>query len=306
VSDHSSDFDARRIGWWQRRTAARRIKQSSALMPADRELRMQQVRAAQTRGELNALTRGLETVAPAVTAWVPPAAAAYTPPPTAPPRTTPPNPTPYPTPPPPSAYVNPPQAAPYQQRPAAPKRSIGKPIVIGLVILLVTCGGGFVSCVSSIVDAARDVSSGTSTASAPDLSTEAGWTEMVDAFSQRTDLGETVGLLVRERSATLSVASSDATRSERLYYDGDVTSASEVTRGPSEQVFDLTEIDASVPVEAIARARRLSGEAASTEAWVQVWATPEGPRIVVVFPNGTTENYSLIVDADGTVISEGS
>jgi hypothetical protein len=304
VSDHSSDFDARRIGWWQRRTTAHRIKQSSALMPADRELRMQQVRAAQTRGELNALMRGLETVAPAATAWVPPRSAST-------PPTTPPQASRYQAPPAASPYTRPPQAArypqqQYPQQPPARKKSIRGPVVLGLIIALVTCGGGLVSCVSSVVDSVRDETSGTSAASVPDLGTEAGWSEMVDAFSQRTDLAETVGLLVRDRSATLSVASSDATQSERLYYDGDVTSASEVSREPSERVFDLAQIDPSVPVEAVARARRSSGEAGSTEAWVQVWATPEGPRVLVAFPSGTADTYSLTVDADGTVISERS
>ncbi|MCW2841265.1 MAG: hypothetical protein JWR55_2748 [Aeromicrobium sp.] len=311
VSDHSSDFDARRIGWWQRRTTAHRIKQSSALMPADRELRMQLVRAAQTRGELNALMRGLETVAPAATAWVPPPSAPYVPPRAAPPNraayTAPPNPVADMA----SADTRPPQAArypqpQYPQQPPARKKSIRGPVVLGLIIALVTCGGGLVSCVSSVVDSVRDETSGTSAASVPDLGTEAGWSEMVDAFSQRTDLAETVGLLVRDRSATLSVASSDATQSERLYYDGDVTSASEVSREPSERVFDLAQIDPSVPVEAVARARRSSGEAGSTEAWVQVWATPEGPRVLVAFPSGTADTYSLTVDADGTVISERS
>ncbi|MET0822528.1 MAG: hypothetical protein ABWY58_16315, partial [Aeromicrobium sp.] len=58
--DHSSDFDARRVGRRQRRAAARLIRRATALTAADRELRVQQARAAHTRGELNALTRGLD------------------------------------------------------------------------------------------------------------------------------------------------------------------------------------------------------------------------------------------------------
>lgn len=274
-------------------------------MPADRDLRLQQVGAAQTRGELNALTRGLDPSAPATT-YRPPHQQTSTDvprPPQAPAHT------PLPPPQQASAYAQPPSAhappaAGYQPgRPVAPKKSIVRPVAIGVIIVLVTCGGGLVSCVSAVVKSVQDISSDSSPSSPRDLETEEGWTDMVDAFSDEVGLGDTVGVLVRRRSATLSVYSDEVTAA-RFYYDGDVTPTSEVSREPSEVPFDLSAIDPTVAIDAVDRARRASGESKTTEAWVHITGTDSGPHLVVGFPSGTATTYGLVVDADGAVISE--
>lgn len=177
--------------------------------------------------------------------------------------------------------------------------------MIGLVILMLLCGGGLVSCVSAVVDSVQDASSSSAPAPAPDPQTENGWNDMIYAFSDETDLGTAVGVTVRRRSATLSVEAGD-TESSRYYFDGDVTPASEVGRGPGEQVFDLADIDGAVVAEAVARARRASGYPESDEAWVQVWAGADGPRIAVTFPTAGADAYALVVDSFGLTVSETS
>lgn len=313
--DHSSDFDARRIGWWARRSAIRQIRRSTAITDADRTLRLQQAQAAQTRGEISALTRGLTASGPAASAVPPARSIPYTPPP-APPRAQR-APSQYTQPPPSSMrYSPPPRPAPqysappaqspagYQPPPAQAKRkrSFHGKVLIGLVIALLACGGGVVSCVSSIVDSVQDFSSDSS--SAPDLQTEGGWSEMITAFASRTDLAETISVAVRQSSATLTVRSDDDGRAPRYYYDGDVTTTSDLTFTAAQEVFDLGAVDPAVVTEAVAQARRSSGEPDSTEALVSVWAENGGLRITVEFLLGDAETYSLVVDGDGTVISE--
>jgi hypothetical protein len=308
VIDSSSDFDARRIGWWARRTAVRQIRRSTAITDADRALRVQQAGAAQTRGELNALTRGLSAAGPAAAPWTPPRPSDVPlPKPYAPQRP------PAARPPqagrPPSSWTPPgqqvPVPQPFAQQPPARTSSKRGSVLVGLVIVLLMCGGGLVSCVSSVVDTVRSsssVSPGPSV-STPDLRTEQGWSEMVDAFGTETDLAESLSLLVRDRSATLSVAVDDSS-SDGYRYDGDVTPTGGVDRVPSEQVFDLRDIEPSVPVGAVARAREGAGEPESTEAWLQVWSAEAGPRILVAFPSGTADTYTLVVDSAGAVLDE--
>jgi hypothetical protein len=305
VIDSSSDFDARRIGWWARRTAVRRIRRSTAITDADRALRVQQASAAQTRGELNALTRGLSATGPAAP-WTPPRPSDVRPPqaPQRPPVARPPQ-----AAQPPSSWTPPgqqvPVPQPFAQQPPVSTSSKRGPVLIGLGIVLLLCGGGLVSCVSSVVDtvtSSSSVSPGPAV-STPDLRTEQGWSEMVDAFGTETDLAESLNLLVRDRSATLSVAVDDSS-SAGYRYDGDVTSTRGAARVPSEQVFDLRDIEPSVPVGAVARARQGAREPESTEAWLQVWSTEAGPRILVTFPSGAADTYSLVVDAAGVVLNE--
>ncbi|MET0447599.1 MAG: hypothetical protein ABW004_04310, partial [Aeromicrobium sp.] len=192
----------------------------------------------------------------------------------------------------------------YQPPPAPParKRSFHGKVLIGLVIALLACGGGVVSCVSSIVDSVQELSS--SDSSALDLQTEEGWSDMITAFASRTDLAETISVAVRQSSATLAVATDDDTRATRYYFDGDVTTTSDLTLTADQEMLDLGAVDPSVVIEAVAQARRSSGEPESTEALVQVWAENGGTRILVEFLLGDADTYALVVDGDGTVISE--
>jgi hypothetical protein len=132
--DHSSDFDARRAGRRARRAAVGRIRRATALTAADRELRVQQARAAQTRGELSALTRGLDAAQPAVGPPLPGAVATS-----------------------PSSWQQPPPAP---QQPAGRRSSLSGKILIGVVAVVLVCGGSVVSCVSSLVDTVSDTASG--------------------------------------------------------------------------------------------------------------------------------------------------
>jgi hypothetical protein len=277
----SDGFDPRRIGWWQRQGAVRRIKKAVNLTDADRDLRVQSAKAAQTRGEIIVLMQGLVDPGPAGQLL---------------PRGQ------YPSLSVPRSPQQPaPQAAPGTQ-PSARKKSMSGRLLIGLVVVVLLCGGSLVSCVSALVDSVRDISSGASSTAAPDIDTEEGWTQMVEAFAAETDLEKTVGLLARRRFATLSVETGD-TAAARYYYDGDVTTTSGERREPTNVPFDLAEVDASVVVQTIARARRSSGVSDLTQAWVQVWAVAGGPRILVTFPD-SSDTYGLVVDADGAVLNE--
>ena len=295
MSDHFSDFDARRIGWWARRAAVRRIRRATGITDADRSLRVQQASAAQTRGEISALTRGLSPTGPAP-AWTPPRAEQRTSTAQQPAGR-----------PPMSSWTPPAQQAPipqpFAQQPAARKKSARGPLLIGLVIVVLMCGGGIVSGVTSVVDTVQEGSSSSVRAEVPDPQTEAGWDAMVDELDSRVDLSKTIGLLVRQDGATLTVADGD-TAAARYSYDGDVTATTEVRRLPTEQLFDLTDIDSSVIVRTLARARRSSGEPESSQAWVQVWAFARGTRIVVTFPDGASGTYAMVVDTDGELVSE--
>ncbi|MET0930732.1 MAG: hypothetical protein ABWX74_14525 [Aeromicrobium sp.] len=304
--DHSSDFDARRIGWWARRGAVRRIRRSAAITDADRELRMQQARAAQTRGEINALTRGLTAVVPPPATWTPPPAppAAYAPlPPATHSQAT------YPPPPPPAtrqptSYAPPTPPAGYQPTPPASlTRSFlsARRLLVGFVVVLLACGGGVVSCVSSIVDSVQDLTSESST-TPPDLATEEGWTEMVDGFDAEADLSQTVGLIVRPRSATLSVRG-DGALVDRFYFDGDVTSTAGVRRDPVARDFDPTQIAPGVPGNVLASARRSSGVSDSTQALMTISSRGSGVQLVVTFPDGSAGTYVMVADAEGNVVS---
>jgi hypothetical protein len=264
---------------------------------------MQQAGAAQTRGEINVLTQGLSAVAPAPAAWTPtprpvtgpplprPPAASSTPPHVqqSPPSWTPP-------------AQQAPVPQPFAVQPPVRKKSAARPVVIGLIVVLVSCGGGLVSCVSSVVDEVRDGSSSSPSTSVADPQTEEGWDEMVEAFDDEADLSKTVGLMVRRSSATLSVEAGDSAAA-RYYFDGDVTSATEVRRTTTEQLFDLADIDGSVVEDAVSRARTSSESSASDEAWIMVWAGATGPRIVVTFPTAN-DTYALVVDTDGATVSE--
>ncbi len=191
--------------------------------------------------------------------------------------------------------------------PAVPRRSnVGK-AVIGLIAVVLVLGTSVVSCISGLADTATQSSTGSSSSSAtvvpPDLTTATGWDEMVDALDDEADLDRTVLLFADSRSATLQIGESD-TSSARYLYDGDVTPASSVLRLPSEQAFDLRDMDAEVVMGAVARARRSSGAADATEAQVLVTQGRRGAQVYVSFPDGTVGSYGLLVDARGDVISE--
>ncbi|MFC5678936.1 DUF1707 domain-containing protein [Aeromicrobium endophyticum] len=298
--DHSSDFDARRVGRRQRRAAARLIRRATALTAADRELRVQQARAARTRGELNALTRGLEAMAAAPVrssvARPPMSGLPVATPPAALQRAAPSVPGARP----PASPAWPPSSPPPQQPPAR-RRSFNSKILVGLVALVLACGGSVVSCVSSLVDTVSDSSSGGSSSGPPDLATHAGLTGMIDAYDDEVD-DAAVLLVVEPRSAELWT-DSGATTSTRYRYDGDVTRASDVQGYSSELPFDLDDIDLDVVLAAVRQARRTSG-LADDDARVQITGSAGGPRTLVTFPSSTRPTYQLFVDHDGDVVYE--
>ncbi|MET0819903.1 MAG: hypothetical protein ABWY58_02985, partial [Aeromicrobium sp.] len=267
-----------------RRAAARLIRRATALTAADRELRVQQARAAHTRGELNALTRGLDAAPPARPVAAPAVSGAR--PPSAP-----------------SAPSSPswPQAAPPAQQPPARRRSLSGKILVGVVALVLTCGGSVVSCVSSLVDTVSDSSSGGSSSGPPDLAARAGLTDMIDAYGDEVD-DDALLLVVEPRSAELW-ADSGATTSTRYRYDGDVTRAGDVQGYSSELPFDLDDIDVDVVLAAVRQARRASG-LVDDDARVQITGSAGGPRTLVTFPSSTRPTYSLFVDHDGDVVYE--
>lgn len=297
--DHSGDFDATRVGRRQRRAAIRSIRRATSLTAADRDLRVQQARAAHTRGELNALTRGIDEVRAMVPAPRPPTA----PPPVRPgygsfvPPAVPPSFVPTAAGPPPR-----PQAVPLPGRgqPAA-WRSYSAKLVIALVSLVLVCGGSVVSCVSSLVGSVSDISSGSSPR-LPDLATTSGLTDMRAAFDDQIDSDDAVLLVVDRRSAVLSVPTG-STAAERYLYDGDVTRANEVQRVASEQTFDLDDLDLGVVLAAVRRARLASG-VTDDDARLQITGGASGPRTLVTFPRSTRSTYALLVDRDGSVVYE--
>ncbi|MBD8608297.1 hypothetical protein IFT73_15675 [Aeromicrobium sp. CFBP 8757] len=270
--ESSSDFDAGRVGRRDRRRAVRLIGAARGITDADRELRIRDARTAQTRGELHALTRGLDAMPVAV------AGRPSTP-----------------------AVPNAPPAA------SAQRRRFGGKVVIGLIAVVLVLGTSVVSCLSGLADTSTESSTRSSSGSAPvtvtDLTTRADWDEMVDALDDEADLDRTVLLFADRRSATLQIAESD-TSSARYLYDGDVAPASSVLRLPSEQAFDLRDVDAEVVMRALVRARRSSGVADTSEAQVLLTRGRRGPQVFVSFPDGSAGTYGLLVDARGDVISE--
>ena len=276
--DHSSDFDARRVGRRQRRAAARLIRRATALTAADRELRVQQARAAHTRGELNALTRGLDAAVQGRPVPDPARSGAVA-----------------------SSPQAWPQAAPPAQQPSTRRRSLSSKILVGVVAVVLACGGSVVSCVSSLFDSVSDSSSGGSSSTPPDLVTRAGLTGTIDAFDDEVDDGALL-LVVQPRSADLW-SDSGATTAARYRYDGDVTRAGDVQWTSSELTFDLDDIDVDVVLAAVRQARRGSG-LVDDDARVQITGDGAGPRTLVTFPSSTRPSYSLFVDHDGDVVYE--
>ncbi len=287
MSDFSTDFDPRSVGWWQRRSVIRRLKHTAWLAGADRDLRVQRARAAQSRGELNALTRDLAFRGPAAESVV--QGAAYSVPGT-------------------QAYGQAPQAPPvmpHPPQPTASKRSLRSSLLIVGVVLLVTCGGGLVSCVSAIVDTVSEStsSSESTSGSSVDLLSEDGWNEMIETLDEGIDIRAVVDLVVRPDAATVQLPDGDDTVLN-YYYDGDVNLADNTARNPARVPFDLTMVDGSLVATTVDAARAGSGVEASAEAWVRIAAkTPDEPTIIVTFP-GAAGSYSLEVALDGTTVAQ--
>lgn len=282
MSDFSSDFDAHRVGWWERRSAVRRLKRTSWLTGADRDLRVQRARAAHTRGELNALTRDLDVGRPGAHAQPEPI-----PPPVA------------------QSYGQVPQ---YSQATARPqqaatqsRRSLRTSLLVGGLVLLVTCGGGLVSCVSAIVDTVSESSSGSSGG----LLSEDGWNEMIGDLDDSVGVRSIVDAVVRDEAATVGLPDSDDSVL-RYYYDGggDVEATGNAVRNPARALFDLFLVDGLMVEDAIDQARQGAGVTDTAEALVHVSATEaDQPTLMVTFPDDSS-GYSLVVDLDGTIVSE--
>jgi hypothetical protein len=303
TNDRWGDFDARRVGWWQRRSAVRSIRRAAGITPADRELRIQSAKAAQTRGELHVLTRDLAGQAPAVLSpSVPPA---YSPPAYSPPAYSAPS---YDASTHPQASHPPvtPPRQPGMPQPPTPKKSPGRSLVLGLVVVVLLIGSSVVSCISSIVDTVDKASSSGSESSSPtELQTVGGWTQMVGDLRGELRAGQATGIVVRRTAATIATVDPDDPDQElRFYYDGDVTQSSPTQRTPGTELFDLTAIAPAVVAEAVAGARSRSGATSSSEAWVTILDAGDGPRISVSFPDGTVGGYELVVDVDGNEISQ--
>jgi hypothetical protein len=274
TTGHLGDFDARRIGWWQRRSTMRAISRAAGITQADRDLRLQSARVAQTRGELNVLTRGLS---PAPQPVVP------------------------------SSYAPPtPQQTAAQQPVRRTPRSIGKTVGLAIVVVAVTCGGTLVSCVSSLVDSASDISSGSpSTAPPVDLLTAGAWSQMVQDLDEEVGVDRVTEVAVRRTNASVVVpgaGSSDT--SQMYYYDGDVSAAQTDAPGAGRTAFDLTGIDPVVVTDAVIDARSRSGAAPSSQAWVYIADLGDGPWIHVSFVDGTVGSYERVVDLAGTQVRE--
>jgi hypothetical protein len=281
----TSDVDARRVGWWQRRRAASQIRRATAITGADRDLRLQSVTAAQTRGELNALVWGLDDVRDRSAAAPGPALsvgprATWMPPP---------------------ALPRPPVGATVGSSPGSPlprSRSVGKTVATAAVVGVFLCGGSLVSCVSSIVDSVSDSSSEGARAAAEPL-TAAGWTAMVRQLDAEAGIDRSVELVVQRRSATLSVAQGGSEPLQRYYYDGDVTQAQPVGNLMDRREFDLEHIEPDVVADAVARARREAGVPAYSRPSVTVRDLGQGPQIEIRFPDDAAVTYELVVGVDG-------
>ncbi|NRQ50907.1 hypothetical protein [Aeromicrobium stalagmiti] len=291
--DHSSDFDARRVGWWQRRAAVRRLKGDTSLMPADRDLRVQQAKVAQTRGELNALTRDLG-VAPASQAYAAPPQQTYGP--VVPPAYTPP-----------AVSSAPPRAQPGKSSGFRPS------VLIAVVVVLVTLGTTAVSCVSTVVSSVSDMGfdSGSSfdgnDAPLDDLQTISGWNDMVEVVDGEAGTTDVVGVVVRPDLATISVPDADDTAAvQRYFYDGELVAAEDGVRRASAQVFDLAAVDPATVMNVIVQARVSSGavDNTTTAAQVAVADNGDGLRFEVTFPDSPQSSYRLVAGADGRRISE--
>lgn len=290
TNDASSDFDARRVGWRERRAAVRRINRAGWITAADRELRVQQAKTAQTRGELNVLTRGVDA-GPSV-----PAYAAYVPSPG--------------TQPPVQAMEPRAQAMqPRGQQPAASTllerlrpfrgRAIGT-ILAGVVLL----SGVFTSCFNAVVDSASDVASSSSDP-VPTIQTVGGWSDMVRAFEAEAETGRVVELVVSPTASSISIVDPDDSGSMLgFYFDGDVTSTTVGALPSRAQTFALDDIEPEIAAEAVARARSRSGAADTSQAWILVTARGSGPQLAVSFPDDTVGDYRLVLDVHGDVISE--
>lgn len=282
TADFSSDFDARRVGWWQRRSVVRRIKRIPWLTGADRDLRVQRARAAHTRGELNALTRDLAVGGPLASTQ-----AVWTPPPAV------------------QSYGQVPQAQPATARPLqAPvtpaKRSARTPLLIGGLVLLVTCGGGLVSCVGAIVDTVSDA---TSVSPPDDLLSDDGWSTMIGDLDGGIDVRRVVDIVVQRQAATVTLPSGDDSTIS-YYYDGDISATESGDRNQARVEFDLALVEGPMVEDAVDQARQRAGVGDATEASVYVSATVrDEPTLMVTFPD-EQGSYSLVVDLDGTIVSE--
>lgn len=277
MSDFSADFDPRSVGWWQRRSVIRRLKRTPWLTGADRDLRVQRARAAHTRGELNALTRDLAVGGPTPQpAWTPSQPQTYGQVPVAP-------------------------APPPRAVTAPRKRNLRTSVLIGGIFLLVTCGGGFVSCVSAIVDT---VSESTSQAGAPDdLLTVGGWSRMIEDLDEGIDISATVEAVVRPDAATIAIPD-DVDTVLSYYYDGDINLNENETRNQARTEFDLTLVEGDLVQSAIDLARDGAMVDEGVEAWVLVSATtPLGPTVTVTFPD-ESDGYALVMGLDGEIVSE--
>lgn len=285
--DASNDFDARRVGWRERRAAVRRISRAGWITAADRELRIRQAKTAQSRGELSVLMRGLDA-GPSV-----PVYASYN-----------------------TAYVpspdtlRPVQAT--QPRPQQPPartllerlrpfrgRALGT-IVAGIVLL----SGVVTSCFNAVVDSASDVASSSSDP-VPAIQTVGGWSDMVRAFEAETETGRIVELIVSPTAGSISIVDPDDSGSMLgFYFDGDVTSTTVGALPPRAQSFALDDIEPEIAAEAVARARSRSGAADTSQAWIVVTNRGSGPQLAVSFPDDTVGAYRLVLDAYGDLISE--
>ncbi|MCD9197643.1 hypothetical protein [Aeromicrobium wangtongii] len=282
TTDHSGDFDARRIGWWQRRSAARQIRRATGITALDRDLRLQSARVAQTRGELNALTRGLSPAPQALASAVPARPTIQT-----------------------DATRAPAVPAPPAQQPARPRSgSIARTVALGAVVLVLACGGSLVSCVSSLVDSARDSSGGSK--SSPETLPESrrDWTQMVRDIDDAVGADQVYWLAARGSSASIMVRGDDGVLQQYYYRDGDVEARTGEIGGLDATTFDLTAIGPHVVPEAVAAARNRSGVSSTANVVVDILDHGEGPRIRVSFPGGTVGTYQLVVDAAGNRISE--
>lgn len=244
---------------------------------------MQRARAAQTRGELNALTRDLDVGGPV----------AHTPPASIPPPNT-------------QTYGQAPLSPPVMSRPpqaaTPPKRSLRTSLLIGGLVLLVTCGGGLVSCVSAIVDA---VSESTSVSGTDDLLSDGGWSTMVADVDDSVGVRSVVDVAVRTDAATVGLPDGDDSVLH-YYYDGgdDVEATENTVRDPARALFDLALVEGSIVEDAVEQARRRAGIREAAEAIVYVSATAKDrPTLMVSFPDEPGD-YVLVVDLDGTIVSE--
>jgi hypothetical protein len=291
--EYLSDFDASRVGRRQRRSAVRQIRRATMITEADRQLRVQRARAAQTRGELNALTRDLDgggaASLPAVGHDIGPVTSAASP-------------------------VAPPAPAPSPLRPSSPpgrgtrsrsaRPSVTGRIVVAVLIAAVTFGGAAVSGVSSIVSGFDEQ---TVEVPADELTSVVEWSQMLDAFGQEVDTTRVVSLDVDGRTAVLAAPDPDDPEALlRFYYDGDVTSTSPAPRLSTDHSFDLTAVATTAAESAVLLARARSG--ADEVSWpsVRIDDHGPGPQITVTFTDGTVGGYELVVDPDGTMVSETS